>query len=158
MRGVFTGGHGKTMIDEMMRGSAGTMPAVPFADLYVLVWDAWRAGDRHKALDYFSKVSLMVTEATAYGLPGIKYMLRLRGVFENTKCRATSRNASFDEQAEVDRAGVRVRETAVQSVGRRFMAAWRGASLAQRKPMAAPLRRAGTVLISKVTALLTSES
>ncbi|MCC6342341.1 MAG: dihydrodipicolinate synthase family protein [Bryobacterales bacterium] len=99
MRGVFTGGHGKTMIDEMMRGSAGTMPAVPFADLYVLVWDAWRAGDRHKALDYFSKVSLMVTEATAYGLPGIKYMLRLRGVFENTKCRATSRNASFDEQA-----------------------------------------------------------
>jgi 4-hydroxy-tetrahydrodipicolinate synthase len=32
---VFTGAHGKTMIDELSRGASGTMPAAPFADLAV---------------------------------------------------------------------------------------------------------------------------
>src|SRR5882762_8160455 len=45
---VFTGGHGKTMVDEMSRGSVGTMPAASFADLYVQLWNDWRAGKREK--------------------------------------------------------------------------------------------------------------
>ncbi|MBI4905549.1 MAG: dihydrodipicolinate synthase family protein [Acidobacteria bacterium] len=99
IRGVFTGGHGKTLVDELMRGSAGSMPAAPFGDLYVQVWNAWRAGERAKAIDAFSRVSLMVSQATAYGLHGLKYMLQLRGVFPNTNCRKSTKGASFDEQA-----------------------------------------------------------
>ncbi|MBI3683742.1 MAG: dihydrodipicolinate synthase family protein [Acidobacteria bacterium] len=97
VRGIFTGGHGKTMIDELARGSAGTMPASPFADLYVRVWDAWQAGKREQALDHFSKVMLLVTEVSAYGTPGVKYLLQLRGVFKNTICRA-DRASALDEE------------------------------------------------------------
>lgn len=99
LRGVFTGAHGRTLIDEMARGSAGTMPAAPFADLYVRVWEEWRAGRRQQAMDFFAKVSLMVAEATAYGMPGIKYLLELRGVFANTLCRSAGKNAVLDEEA-----------------------------------------------------------
>jgi 4-hydroxy-tetrahydrodipicolinate synthase len=31
---VFTGAHGRTLIDEMYRGTSGTMPAVSLADIY----------------------------------------------------------------------------------------------------------------------------
>src|SRR5262249_17627712 len=48
---VFTGAHGKTMIDELERGSSGTMPAAPFIDLYVQLWNYWQAGKREKAME-----------------------------------------------------------------------------------------------------------
>ncbi len=88
---VFTGGHGRTLIDEMMRGSGGTMPAVSWVDLYVKVWDAWHAGNKNEALDMFSKVLLFVTQARSYGLPGLHYVLHLRGVFPNWKVRGEHR-------------------------------------------------------------------
>ena len=80
---VFTGGHGRTMIDEMYRGSAGTMPASSFADLYAVAWDAWQAGKKKEALDSFSKAMLFITEVQVYGIPSLKYILELRGVFPN---------------------------------------------------------------------------
>ena len=88
---VFTGGHGRTLIDEMMRGSGGCMPAVSWVDLYVKVWDAWHAGKKNEALDMFSKVMLFVTQARSYGLPGLHYVLHLRGVFPNWKVRGEHR-------------------------------------------------------------------
>lgn len=99
IHGVFTGGHGKTLLDEMARGSAGTMPAVPFADLYVAVWDSWKAGRHAEAMDRFAKVMLLVTQITAYGLPSIKYLLELRGVFPNHVCRSAAKNSAFDDEA-----------------------------------------------------------
>jgi 4-hydroxy-tetrahydrodipicolinate synthase len=99
IRGVFTGAHGRTLIDELARGSTGTMPAAGFADLYVSAWKAWRAGERGEAMDMFSKVLLLVTEVQAFGLPSMKYILQLRGVFPNTKCRLQG-GAPLDEQAQ----------------------------------------------------------
>lgn len=101
LEGMFTGGHGKTMIDEMMRGTKGTMPASPFAELYVDVWDAWQAGDHPKAMEAFSKVMLLVTQISTYGIPAIKYLLELRGVFPNHITRGKSRNTAFDEEAKI---------------------------------------------------------
>ena len=80
---VFTGGHGRTMIDEMYRGSAGTMPASSFADLYAVAWDQWHAGKKKEALEAFSKALLFITEVQVYGIPSLKYILELRGVFPN---------------------------------------------------------------------------
>ncbi len=84
---TFTGGHGRTLIEEMARGSSGTMPAASWVDLYVRVWDLWHAGHRHEALDMFSKVLLLVGKASAHGLPSLAYVLHLRGVFPNWKVR-----------------------------------------------------------------------
>lgn len=101
LRGIFTGGHGKTMIDELARGAKGTMPGVPFADLYVHVWDAWQRGDKAKAMDAFAKTMLLVTQVTVYGIPALKYLLELRGVFANHVTRGNSRNSAFDDEAKV---------------------------------------------------------
>ena len=84
---AFTGGHGRTLIEEMSRGSAGTMPAASWVDLYVRVWDLWHAGHRNEAIDMFSKALLLITRASAHGWPALAYVLHLRGVFPNWKVR-----------------------------------------------------------------------
>lgn len=84
---AFTGGHGRTLIEEMARGSAGTMPAASWVDLYVRVWDLWHAEHRNEAIDMFSKALLLITRARAHGLPALAYVLHLRGVFPNWKVR-----------------------------------------------------------------------
>jgi 4-hydroxy-tetrahydrodipicolinate synthase len=95
---VFTGGHGRTLIDEMMRGVAGNMPASGWVDLYVQVWDHWRAGRRDEALDVFSKIMLFVTQATAHGFQSLSYVLHLRGVFPNDRIRGADQRR-LDAQA-----------------------------------------------------------
>ncbi|MBK5294506.1 MAG: dihydrodipicolinate synthase family protein [Acidobacteriia bacterium] len=86
---VFTGNHGRTLIEEMIRGVAGNMPASAWADLYVQVWDHWHAGRHNQALDAFSKAQLFIAQATQYGFPAIHYVLRLRGVFPNADIRGS---------------------------------------------------------------------
>ena len=95
---IFTGGHGRTLIDEMARGSDGNMPASGWADLYVAVWELWRAGFRSEAIDVFSKIMLFVTQAGAYGLASLNYVLHLRGVFPNWKVR-TPKQRPLDEES-----------------------------------------------------------
>ena len=77
----FTGNHGRTLYDEMLRGFAGSMPAASFADLYSVAWDLYHAGQKKKAAEEFSRALLLITEAETYGVESLKYMLHLRGVF-----------------------------------------------------------------------------
>ena len=97
---VFTGAHGKTMVDELSRGASGTMPAASFADLYVQLWNYWQAGKREKAMEDLSRISLLVNQLSAYGMPSIKYILHLRGVFPNWRCRGKADDAHFDAEAQ----------------------------------------------------------
>ena len=84
---VFTGGHGRTLIDEMARGSTGNMPAASWVELYVSAWELWHEGRVGEALDMFSKAMLFITQAQAYGLASLSYILYLRGLFQNWKVR-----------------------------------------------------------------------
>lgn len=84
---VFSGGHGRTLIDEMERGFAGSMPAAAFADLYAVVWDAWQAGKRREAMEAFGRAAMLIHQINVYGLESIKYILCLRGVFKNWRTR-----------------------------------------------------------------------
>jgi dihydrodipicolinate synthase/N-acetylneuraminate lyase len=84
---IFTGSHGKTMIDEMLRGFSGTMPAAPFADIYAFAWDLWHEGKRREAVEIFGNAAVLIQEVTTYGTESTKYMLCLRGVFKNTRVR-----------------------------------------------------------------------
>lgn len=94
---VFTGNHGRTLIDEMIRGSAGTMPAASFGDLYAQVWDLWQEGQHKKALDIWGKTETLITEIDVYnGLATQKYMLYLRGVFKTISVRRPPRQGSAD--------------------------------------------------------------
>ncbi len=84
---VFSGSHGRNLIDEMMRGGAGNMPAAGWVDLYVKVWDLYRSKRPEEALEVFSKILLFVEQAVAYGFPTLSYVLELRGVFKNHRTR-----------------------------------------------------------------------
>lgn len=100
LRGVFSGKHGPTFLDELARGAVGNMPAAGFADLYVASWKAWMTGHRDQAMDVFSKTLLLIMDAQAYGVEGQKYILQLRGVFPNTKCRRESTDSQvFDDES-----------------------------------------------------------
>jgi dihydrodipicolinate synthase/N-acetylneuraminate lyase len=96
---VFTGNHGVTLIDEMRRGAAGCMPASAFADLYADVWNLWEAGKHAEAIDRFGKTLVFITEAQTYGLPAVKYLLHLRGVFPTFETRVKEAHAPLDESA-----------------------------------------------------------
>ena len=95
---VFTGGHGRTLIDEMARGSAGNMPAAPWVELYVSAWELYHAGRVGEALDMFAKAMLFITQVQAYGLASLSYILHLRGLFKNWKVRNPNQRP-LDEQS-----------------------------------------------------------
>lgn len=78
---VFTGGHGKTLIDEMLRGFSGSMPAASFADVYAAAWDLWHEGKKQRALEMFGNAAVLINEISVYA-DGMKYILHLRGVFK----------------------------------------------------------------------------
>jgi 4-hydroxy-tetrahydrodipicolinate synthase len=98
---VFTGSHGKTLIDEMRRGFSGSMPAASFVDLYATAWDSWQAGDKQKALDVFSRAAMLIQEVGPYGIESLKYILYLRGVFKTYTARPapghTASHGGLDE-------------------------------------------------------------
>ena len=99
LRGVFTGKHGPTLLDDLARGAVGNMPSAGFTDLYVAAWEKWTSGKRDEAMDVFARTLLLIADAQAYGIPGQKYILQLRGVFPNSKCRGDSATAVFDDEA-----------------------------------------------------------
>jgi dihydrodipicolinate synthase/N-acetylneuraminate lyase len=98
---IFTGSHGKTLIDEMLRGFSGTMPASPFADIYAASWDLWHEGKRREAVEMFGNAAVLIQEISTYGMESNKYLLCLRGVFKNTRVRQ-------QEKAKLDETGKRV--------------------------------------------------
>lgn len=79
---IFTGSHGRTLIDEMIRGFSGSMPAASFADLYASAWDLWHEGKHKEAVEIFGNAAILIEEIGAYGMESMKYILCLRGVFK----------------------------------------------------------------------------
>lgn len=96
---IFTGAHGRTLIDEMIRGFAGSMPATSFADIYAAAWDHWHAGRRQEAMAAFGNASMLIAEIGAYE-DGMKYILHLRGVFStwHSRPRAGAPRFALDDQ------------------------------------------------------------
>ncbi len=96
---VFTGSHSRTLVDEMQRGSSGSMPAASFADILAGVWDVWHSGWQLEALDLFEKATLFIPEMEAYGIAAMKYLLYLRGVFTTYAVRVKDSAAPLDDSA-----------------------------------------------------------
>ena len=84
---VFSGSHGRDLMDEMRRGFSGSMPAAPFADLYAQTWDLWHAGRHDEAMAMQARTLLILEEMLSHGPESLKYILHLRGVFPNYRIR-----------------------------------------------------------------------
>ncbi len=91
---VFSGNHGRDLIDEMRRQFSGSMPAACFADLYAQTWDLWHEGKHDEAMAMHARTLLLLTQMVSQGFEAMKYILYLRGVFQTYGVRQR-RDSSF---------------------------------------------------------------
>jgi 4-hydroxy-tetrahydrodipicolinate synthase len=84
---VFSGGHGRKLIEEQERGFSGSMPAASFADLYATTFDLWQAGRKDEAKANHARTLDALTVMLRYGIEGLKYVLCARGVFTTWRIR-----------------------------------------------------------------------
>ncbi len=84
---AFTGGHGKTMYEEMLRGFSGSMPAAGFVDLYAQSWDLYHEGRKRESAEMLARALLFVEEIEAHGFAAMKYILHARGIFPEWRTR-----------------------------------------------------------------------
>lgn len=88
---VFGGAGGGYFIEELRRGSQGTMPFCSQPEAFVGVWDAFRAGDEGAARALFDRTIAPINRVAAQG-NGIFYyvhkeLLRRRGVIRTAVVR-----------------------------------------------------------------------
>ncbi len=88
---AFAGAGARNLMNEMARGSCGTMPGAGFADIQVAIWSLYQEGKTAEARDLFSKMLMMAVleQAVGYGLQ--KEILRRRGIFRTALMRHTRR-------------------------------------------------------------------
>src|SRR5437667_5204967 len=100
MTGIFSGSAGRSLLNELPRGSSGTMPACEFVDVDAQVYDLATAGKMEEARQLFAKLLPMINFEETYGMPFAKAVLVRRGVFKTAKMRghAGPELDKFDEQ------------------------------------------------------------
>lgn len=118
--GVFTGAHGRTMIDELLRGASGNMPAAGPADLYTKAFALWEKGKQREAALAFARAAVFVPEFEQYGIAGLKYLLELRGVFKNHVVRGPRNGdvGAVATRAKMDEDGMRALRLIWEAVGK----------------------------------------
>lgn len=89
--GIFGGAGGSALLQELRRGSIGTMPWPSTPHAFVEVWDLWRAGKVAEAGATFDRKILPVLRVAAGGLAigqlVHKELLRRLGVIEHASVR-----------------------------------------------------------------------
>jgi len=86
-----TGGGSRNLLNEMARGSAGTMPGAGFGDIQAQIWDWYDSGEKKKARDLFGKMLMMAVLEQHTGYVVQKEILRRRGIFQTVQMRSTNR-------------------------------------------------------------------
>jgi 4-hydroxy-tetrahydrodipicolinate synthase len=89
---VFGGAGGSYFIEELRRGSLGTMPFCTQPEAFVGVWNLYQRGDEGAARELFDRVIMPVNRIAAQG-SGIFYyvhkeILRRRGIIQTAKVRS----------------------------------------------------------------------
>ena len=87
---VFGGAGGNFYLEELRRGSVGTMPGAAIPEVFRRVWDLYQAGEDGQASREFDRYApLLKTLGQGLGLANFltKEVLRIRGVFKSVHVR-----------------------------------------------------------------------
>lgn len=111
---IFGGAGGGAFLQELRRGSIGTMPWPSTPRAFVEVWDRWQAGDRAGAQRLFDERLLPIGRIEMPGLSGgqmlHKELLRRQGIIASAQVRRPGDEfdpITWEEVAEVcDRLGL----------------------------------------------------
>lgn len=86
-QGVFSGNAGRNLLNELARGSSGTMPACEFVDVDVRIYNLAARGQMAEARALFEKLLPMINLEETYGVGFAKAVLVRRGIFKTAKRR-----------------------------------------------------------------------
>lgn len=103
---VFGGAGGGYFIEEMRRGSVGTMPFCSQPEAFVEVWNLCQAGDERTARTVFDRTIAPINRIAAQS-PGIFYhvhkeLLRHRGIIRTAKVRSPAPSVDALTQRELN--------------------------------------------------------
>lgn len=111
---VFGGAHGAYVVEELRRGSVGTMPGALVPSAYVETWRLWRAGQEQEAAAHFARYGtlLRLIMQQPIGSALVKEALRLQGIFATALVRRPTAEpdalAYRELREELERLGVRL--------------------------------------------------
>jgi dihydrodipicolinate synthase/N-acetylneuraminate lyase len=105
---LFSGSHGRKLIEEMNVGFSGSMPAAGLADLYARTFDLWQEGKHDEARAMQARTMKALDQMLAYGMEGMKYVLYERGVFKTYSARK-AKDLGFTATAAIVAGGVSAR-------------------------------------------------
>ena len=104
LKGIMGGIGARHVFDEHFRGTCGTMPACPWADLHVRVWNALESGDADSARALFGRLLPVMNLESMLGIPLYKVILQRRGIFATDFVRGSFGNpVDALERSELDR-------------------------------------------------------
>ncbi|MBN9496767.1 MAG: dihydrodipicolinate synthase family protein [Alphaproteobacteria bacterium] len=86
--GVFGGAGARYLIDELVRGAAGTMPATEMADVHVDIVRAFETGDTKKARYLYSRTLPLLLFQQTFRVRMTKTVLQARGLVGSNASRA----------------------------------------------------------------------
>jgi 4-hydroxy-tetrahydrodipicolinate synthase len=91
---IFGGAGGGYLLEELRRGSVGTMPWPSQPEAFVRIWDLWQAGDERQAVEVHEREIAPLARLAAAGLRVghmvHKEVLRRRGIIRSSRVRAPS--------------------------------------------------------------------
>ncbi len=105
VEGVMGGKAGKTLMEEVRHGVAGTMPACEFADVHVALWNAIEAGEQERARSIFNRLLPLLNLEQDYGMPLMKEVLKMRGVIPSSAVRQSGFRP-LDDNARAEAAAI----------------------------------------------------
>lgn len=99
---VFGGAGSRYLIDELVRGAKGTMPACEITELHVAMYDRFHRGDEDGARDLFERTLPLLSMQAIFRWRLTKAVLQRRGLIANTFVRAPGPELDRYDQSELD--------------------------------------------------------
>lgn len=108
--GVFGGGGGRQIIDEMVRGSAGTVPACEITEIHVQMVRAFRDKQESLARDLFERSLPLLMVQAVFRWRLTKAVLKMRGLIDSEYTRAPGPELDTLDRAEINKLLVRIED------------------------------------------------
>jgi dihydrodipicolinate synthase/N-acetylneuraminate lyase len=104
LKGVMGGIGARYLLDEYRRGACGTMPACPWADVHVQIWNALKSGDEDRAREIHNALLPIMNYENMLSIPMYKEVLLRRGLATSDYVRSVFGNPLDDQdRRELDR-------------------------------------------------------
>ncbi len=98
---ILGGLAGNWFLEELAAGAVGTMPAAIMPQVYILVWELWKAGDIAGARTIFDRYhpAIRITAQQTVGFAMVKHLLWSLGVIGSARVRNPLEQLTTDDLA-----------------------------------------------------------